>query len=71
MQAHRSAEGTYTRNPNALGKYGFTSGQVLIFVPYADEDRYCIEAASSTDTTLVFNASDTGPEPRQGGCPEG
>ena len=70
MQAHRSAEGTYTRDPDALGKYGFMSGKVLIFVPYADEDRYCIEAASSTDTTLVFNASDTGPGPRQGGCPE-
>ena len=70
MQGHRDAEGTHTRSPNALANHGFVSSKVLLFVPYADEDRYCIEATSSTDTTLVFAASNSAPAPRQGGCRE-
>lgn len=71
MEEHRNAEGSYTRSPTALGEYGFISSEVLVFMPYGDEDRYCIEATSSTDTQLVFAASDAAPEPRRGGCPEG
>jgi hypothetical protein len=71
MESHRNAEGTYTRDPNALGEHGFTSSKVLIFLPYADDDGYCIEATSSTDTKLVFHASDTTSAPGEGRCPEG
>ncbi len=71
MEDHRDAEGTYTQSPTALGEHGFISSEVLIFVPYADENRYCIEATSSTNTKLVFAASDAAPAPRQGGCTEG
>ena len=71
MEDHRNAKGTYAQSPAALSEHGFASGQVLIFVPYADKNRYCIEATSSTDTTLVFNTSQTVTVPRQGNCPEG
>ena len=71
MEDHRNAEGTYTQSPGALADHGFVSSEILILVPYADDDRYCIEATSSTDTKLVFAASDAAPAPRQGGCPEG
>ena len=71
MEDHRDAEGTYTQSPGALADHGFVSSEILVFVPYADKDRYCIEVESSTDTKLVFAASDSAPAPRQGGCPEG
>ena len=71
MEDHRNAKGTYTQSPTALSEHGFTSGQVLIFVPYANKNRYCIEATSSTDTTLVFHTSKTVSVPRRGNCPEG
>lgn len=71
MESHRNTEGAYTKNLNALGEHGFASSKVLAFLPYADEDRYCIEATSSTDTELVFHASDTAAAPREGRCPEG
>ncbi len=71
MEDHRNAEGTYTQSPGALADHGFVSSEVLILVPYADDRRYCIEATSSTDSDVVFAASDAAPAPRRGGCPDG
>ena len=67
QRAHHREQGAFTDDPDVITSAGRYTG-VDIGVAYADQDRFCIEAAHD-DLSMSWHITDHLDRPKKGKCP--